>query len=202
MTGDKINVHGKVYLDIAFGDAMYHHMAYVADINDQVNLGLDFLKENNFKLDFKNNALHSTSKDIPVFKKKYSNIKPDHHIIAKSETTLPSKNDTTVSGASREDNYFHYGLIEYPITKDGKRGVLVASSLVDLSRNVIPVRIANISDKAKVMKEGDVLQTCTPVTCITQNFQALLSESSDALISELLQSIKLVNKQRCAAGKL
>ncbi|GFU32294.1 gag-Pol polyprotein [Nephila pilipes] len=52
---NRINIHGKVYLNIAFGDAMYHYMTYVADINDQFYLELDFLKENNFKLDFKNN---------------------------------------------------------------------------------------------------------------------------------------------------
>ncbi|GFT34843.1 retroviral aspartyl protease family protein [Nephila pilipes] len=83
------------------------------------------------------------------------------------------------------------------------RGVLVASSLVDLSRNVIPVRVANIiSDKAKVIKEGEVLATCTPVTCINRIFQATLSESSDSLINELIQSAELDDKQRSAAGKL
>ncbi|GFS77311.1 retrovirus-related Pol polyprotein from transposon 412 [Nephila pilipes] len=80
---DKINVHGKVNLNIAFGDAMYHHMAYVADINDQFILGLDFLKEYNFKLDFKNKELHSCSEDTAVFKTKNSDIKPVHQITAR-----------------------------------------------------------------------------------------------------------------------
>ncbi|GFT68534.1 retrovirus-related Pol polyprotein from transposon 412 [Nephila pilipes] len=91
---------------------MYHHMAYVVDINDQFILGLDFLKENNFKLDFKNNELHSCSEDTAVFKTKNSDIKPVHHITAKSETTLPTRTETIVSGALTKDNNFPYGLIE------------------------------------------------------------------------------------------
>ena len=58
LTGDKINVRGKVHLNIAFGNATYHHVAYVAEIRDPCILGLDFLRENNFVLDFKNNELH------------------------------------------------------------------------------------------------------------------------------------------------
>ena len=59
MTGDKINVHGKVYLNIAFGGSTYHHVAYVADINDQfILVPIGFPEsENNFKIDFENNAL-------------------------------------------------------------------------------------------------------------------------------------------------
>ena len=76
MTGDKINVHGKVNLNITFGDAIYQHVASVADISDPFILGLNFLQENNFKLDFKNNKLHSCSRDITVFKTKCEDIKP------------------------------------------------------------------------------------------------------------------------------
>ncbi|GFS37746.1 gag-Pol polyprotein [Nephila pilipes] len=55
VTGDRINFHGKVYRNIAFGDAWYHHAAWVADINNQFIIGLNFLKESNFKFGYKNN---------------------------------------------------------------------------------------------------------------------------------------------------
>ena len=48
VTGYKINVYLKVYLNITFGDAIYHHVVYVADISDPFIFGLDFLRENNF----------------------------------------------------------------------------------------------------------------------------------------------------------
>lgn len=59
VAGDKIEVHGKVNLIIIFENASYHHVPYVADISEKSIFGLDLLKENNFKLEFKNNELHS-----------------------------------------------------------------------------------------------------------------------------------------------
>ena len=83
VTGDKINVHGKIHINIAFGDATYHHVAYVADISDPFILGLNFLRERNFKLDFKNNELYSSSADIVIFETNYEDIKPVHQVTAK-----------------------------------------------------------------------------------------------------------------------
>ena len=64
MTGDKININGKCFLNITFADVIYHHVAYIADKSDPFILRLNFLRENNFKLDFKNNKLHSNSEGI------------------------------------------------------------------------------------------------------------------------------------------
>ena len=92
---------------------------------------------------------------------------------------------TIVPRIVNEDN-FCYGLIEYPSADNNFKRVLVASSLVDFLRNVTPERVVNVGDKARVLKEGEVLATCAPVTCINQNLQATITESSDTLISEIL----------------
>ena len=63
---------------------------------------------------------------------------------------------------------------------------------------MIPVRVINVSDKARVIKEDEVLATCAPVPCITRNLQATITQSSDTLISEILQSAELNPEQRSA----
>ena len=78
----------------------------------------------------------------------------------------------------------------------------MTSSLVDLSRNVIPVRVVNVGDKARVIKEGDVLATCVPVICINRNLQATITESSDTLISKILQNAELNSEQRSATERI
>ncbi|GFT80532.1 retrovirus-related Pol polyprotein from transposon 412 [Trichonephila clavipes] len=82
-----------------------------------------------------------------------------------------------------------------------KAGVLIASSVVDLSNSVIPVRIANISDRTRTIQEGEVIATCAPVTCVDCkcNTQDLFSEG---LVKNLLKNTDLDEKQRCAAGGL
>ena len=93
MTGDNINVYGKVYLNIIFGNAIFHHVAYVADISDPVILGLDVLRGNNFKLSFKNNELYSSSENT-----KCEDIKPVHQVTATCKTTISSRTETIVLG--------------------------------------------------------------------------------------------------------
>ena len=110
VTDDKINVHGKVYLNITLEDDIYHQVAYVADISDPFILGLEFQRENNFKLDFMNKELHSDSEDIAMFKTKYEDIKSVNQVIAKCETTIPPRTETIIPGSVNEDNNFQYRL--------------------------------------------------------------------------------------------
>ena len=58
----------KSCLNITFADTTYHRVSNVVSISKQFILGLNFLKENNFKLDFNNNELHSSSEDLGVLK--------------------------------------------------------------------------------------------------------------------------------------
>ena len=54
-----------------------------------------------------------------------------------------------------EINDFRYDQIEFPDNDNTSRGIVVASSLVNLFINVIPLRIVNMSDKPKVIKEDE-----------------------------------------------
>ncbi|GFX35220.1 hypothetical protein TNCV_100271 [Trichonephila clavipes] len=68
VTGEKIDIHGKLKIKIKFGDTTYQHAVYVADIADPFILGLDFLKEHGFTLDFNKNELRSIHEEVTIFK--------------------------------------------------------------------------------------------------------------------------------------
>ncbi|GFW91935.1 retrovirus-related Pol polyprotein from transposon 412 [Trichonephila clavipes] len=68
VTGKKIDIHGKLKVKIKFGDTTYQHAVYVADIADPFILGLDFLKEHGFTLDFNKNDY------VPYTKSLYSKL--------------------------------------------------------------------------------------------------------------------------------
>ncbi|GFY03647.1 hypothetical protein TNCV_3092731 [Trichonephila clavipes] len=71
VTGEKIDIHGKLKVKIRFGDTTYQHAVYVADIADPFILGLDFLKEHGFTLDFNKNELRSIHEEVTIFKIKH-----------------------------------------------------------------------------------------------------------------------------------
>ncbi|GFY33067.1 retrovirus-related Pol polyprotein from transposon 412 [Trichonephila clavipes] len=175
-------------------------MAYVADVTNPCSLGLDFLKSNNFKLDFENSNMHSKFEDITLFGLQ-TQFESKQKIIAKTKFSLSPRTECIIPGLVAENRKFQFGLIDYPDSENLKAGVLIASLVVDLSNSVIPVRMANISDKTRTIQEEKVIAACAPVTCVDQkcNSQDL---SSEDLVKDLLQNTDLDEKQRCAARGL
>ncbi|GFS68353.1 retrovirus-related Pol polyprotein from transposon 412 [Trichonephila clavipes] len=128
VTGEKIDIHGKLKVKIKFGDATYQHAVYVADIADPFILGLDFLKEHGFTLDFNKNELRSIHEEVTIFK------------------------------------------IEH--------------------------RTESIRQK------GEVLATCSPVTCVCKSSSLLLSNSPQQLTPDLLENAELSPEQKSSAERL
>ncbi|GFW02867.1 retrovirus-related Pol polyprotein from transposon 412 [Trichonephila clavipes] len=128
VTGEKIDIHGKLKVKIQFGDTTYQHAVYVADIADPFILGLDFLKEHGFTLDLNKNELRSIHEEVTIFK------------------------------------------IEH--------------------------RTESIRQK------GEVLATCSPVTCVCKSSSLLLSNSPQQLTPDLLENAELSPEQKSSAERL
>ncbi|GFX94885.1 retrovirus-related Pol polyprotein from transposon 412 [Trichonephila clavipes] len=151
---DKIQVYGKANVTLRFRNIDYHHTEYIADITDPCILGLDYLKNNNFKLDFENSNMHSKFEDITLFGLQ-TQFESNQKIIAKTKLSLSPRTECIIAGLVAENTKFRFGVIDYPDPGSLKAGVLIASSVVDLSNSVIPVRIANISDWTRTIQEGE-----------------------------------------------
>ncbi|GFU00556.1 retrovirus-related Pol polyprotein from transposon 17.6 [Trichonephila clavipes] len=126
--GEKIDIHGKLKVKIRFGDTTYQHAVYVADIADPFILGLDFLKEHGFTLDFNKNELRSIHEEVTIFKIKH--------------------------------------------------------------------RTESIRQK------GEVLATCSPVTCVCKSSSLLLSNSPQQLTPDLIENAELSPEQKSSAERL
>ncbi|GFV27964.1 retrovirus-related Pol polyprotein from transposon 412 [Trichonephila clavipes] len=145
VTGEKIDIHGKLKVKIQFGDTTYQHAVYVADIADPFILGLDFLKG-------------AWTESI-------------RQVTANENITIPPRTEIIVPGYIGNDVSFNSGLIGSAENK--ANGLLIASTLVDLSRKTIPVRICNVTEKSRVFQKGEVLATCSPVTCVCKSSSLL-----------------------------
>ncbi|GFW85398.1 retrovirus-related Pol polyprotein from transposon 412 [Trichonephila clavipes] len=130
VTGEKIDIHGKLKVKIKFGDTTYQH--------------------------------------------------------AVTEIIVP--------GYIGNDVSFNSGLIGSAENK--ANGLLIASTLVDLSRKTIPVRICNVTEKPRVFQKGEVLATCSPVTCVCKSSSLLLSNSPQQLTPDLLENAELSPEQK------
>ncbi|GFU99002.1 retrovirus-related Pol polyprotein from transposon 412 [Trichonephila clavipes] len=105
-----------------------------------------------------------------------------------------------VPGYIGNDVSFNSGLIGSAENK--ANGLLIASTLVDLSRKTIPVRICNVTEKPRVFQKGEVLATCSPVTCVCKSSSLLLSNSPQQLTPDLLENAELSPEQKSSAERL
>ncbi|GFY26821.1 retrovirus-related Pol polyprotein from transposon 297 [Trichonephila clavipes] len=131
--GEKIDIHGKLIVKIKFGDATYQHAVYVADIADPFILGLDFLKEHGFTLDFNKNELRSIHEEVTIFKIEHRS-ESIRQVTANENITIPPRTEIIVPGYIGNDVSFNSGLIGSAENK--ANGLLIASTLVDLSRKL------------------------------------------------------------------
>ncbi|GFW53059.1 retrovirus-related Pol polyprotein from transposon 412 [Trichonephila clavipes] len=199
VTGEKIDIHGKLKVKIRFGDTTYQHAVYVADIADPFILGLDFLKEHGFTLDFNKNELRSIHEEVTRFKIKHR-TESIRQVTANENITIPPRTEIIVPGYIGNDVSFNSGLIGSAENK--ANGLLIASTLVDLSRKTIPVRICNVTEKSRVFQKGEVLATCSPVTCVCKSSSLLLSNSPQQLTPDLLENAELSPEQKSSAERL
>ncbi|GFT14956.1 hypothetical protein TNCV_1484141 [Trichonephila clavipes] len=132
--GEKIDIHGKLKVKIRFGDTTYQHAVYVADIADPFILGLDFLKEHGFTLDFNKNELRSIHEEVTIFKIKHR-TESIRQVTANENITIPPRTEIIVPGYIGND-------------------------------------------------KGEVLATCSPVTCVCKSSSLLLSNSPQQLTPE------------------
>ncbi|GFS87188.1 retrovirus-related Pol polyprotein from transposon 297 [Trichonephila clavipes] len=142
VTGEKIDIHGKLKVKIQFGDTTYQHAVYVADIADPFILGLS-----------KGAWFHSRLQQERI-------------------TT-----EIIVPGYIGNDVSFNSGLIGSAENK--ANGLLIASTLVDLSRKTIPS--SNV--------------------CL-QKFELALSNSPQQLTPDLLENAELSPEQKSSAERL
>ncbi|GFV28384.1 retrovirus-related Pol polyprotein from transposon 412 [Trichonephila clavipes] len=186
--GEKIDIHGKLKVKIRFGDTTYQHAVYVADIADPFILGLDFLKEHGFTLDLNKKELRSIHEEVTIFKIEHR-TESIRQVTANENITIPPRTEIIVPGYIGNDVSFNSGLIGSAENK--ANGLLIASTLVDLSRKTIPVRICNVTEKSRVFQKSEVLATCSPVTCVCKSSSLLLSNSPQQLTLDLLENVEL-----------
>ncbi|GFY35188.1 retrovirus-related Pol polyprotein from transposon 412 [Trichonephila clavipes] len=178
VTGEKIDIHGKLKVKIQFGDTTYQHAVYVADIADPFILGLDFLKEHGFTLDFNKNELRSIHEEVTIFKIEHR-TESIRQVTANENITIPPRTEIIVPGYIGNDVSFNSGLIGSAENK--ANGLLIASTLVDLSRKTIPVRICNVTEKPRVFqKENAELSPEQKISAerLFQEFEDVFSRNS------------------------
>lgn len=160
-TGEASEFIGKVDLKLKLGEHCFEHEFFVAEIKDQTILGMDFFMKHKVDLLFSKCSLKIKGDFIPCFTNRGN---PRCCRISVVETAeIPANCEKILKGqACGPVKYNSIGVVEASKSFLDKTGLLVAKAVVQHDRNIIPLRVANLSDKTIVVKKHTIVANFEP----------------------------------------
>ena len=150
VTGEKTPIRGKAELKIEIGCQTFPHEIWVADIQDECILGLDFLALHECLVNLREDVLYIGDEEVPLVKSRSS---PDSHcyktVLVKS-VSIPPRTEMVVS--ARIEGLVgneRWGLVEPVATLRRQEPLLVGRTLVDLQHSEVPVRLMNLASQER-----------------------------------------------------
>ena len=163
VTGERAPIRGRIIVNFTIGSQTFSHEAWIADIVDECLLGLDFLGSHDCQVDLKDSILYIGQDEIPLTQPDAGMLEQHcYKAIVCSPVSLPPHSEVIVPahieglrGVER------WGIVESTdVNAQDERTLLVGRTLVDLRRREIPVRVMNITNEAKRLKQGTTLAQC------------------------------------------
>ncbi|KAJ8945875.1 hypothetical protein NQ318_002715 [Aromia moschata] len=199
-TGDPATIRGETNVTIVIGNVSFEHRALVAEIEDELILGMDIMNTKGFKLDFKNNVLKINGEEIILHRKTEETIR----VVLAEDTAVPERSEMILDAHLAGNPCVGNIMMFEPRSHDGEvaRGIAVGKALL-LTEKTVPVRIMNLNHHPVNLRKGIVLGYCSSVSSVIRKLDAqensvrkitgelanLLSSSSRSLRSD--QTTKL-----------
>ncbi|KAJ8909425.1 hypothetical protein NQ315_003476 [Exocentrus adspersus] len=154
--GEVIPVKGIHLAEIRLGNSTFRQKVFVADITDDVLLGLNVMAEQNFILDLPQRVLKTNNEEIilnfpkiralPIRTVKASEdveINPQSEVVLEAICDDSTEEDETVIVEPKSENLLHY------------KGILTGRTLTVRKNNQMFVRIMNLKDYPQKVSKGE-----------------------------------------------
>jgi len=163
-TGQDAAVAGKVVLGVGIGNSVINHEFIVANIVDEIIIGMDFMVTHGFILDMKNKTMRFNNADIEL-NVGYSHENVVRTIRVTSDQKLPPNSESVIWIGNEEINGVNRLYIVEP--ENTIKDVMVGKTLINLDGcDKFPVRVLNLSNNARVLKKGTPIARCFNVEAV------------------------------------
>ncbi|KAJ8953318.1 hypothetical protein NQ318_012112 [Aromia moschata] len=142
-TGDPATIRGETNVTIVIGNVSFEHRALVAEIEDELILGMDIMNTKGFELDFKNNVLKINGEEIVLHRKTEETIRL---CTGRGYTAVPERSEMILDAHLDGNPCVGNIMMFEPRSHDGEvaRGIAVGKALL-LTEKTVPVRIMNLN---------------------------------------------------------
>ena len=162
-SGEYLKIHGVIEIPLKFGRQSLVHSVIVADISMSAIIGMDFLTMHDGALFPGRGDFTLNGQRVPVS----CEAIPSHCCrIAVFETTVLEPNTERViyGKIQRRDAAPEVGIVE--ATKsfiDRDNSIMLGKTLVDSSKQTVPLRVANLSSEPTVLYKGTNIAMLQPI---------------------------------------
>ncbi|KAJ8981425.1 hypothetical protein NQ317_015627 [Molorchus minor] len=193
-TGQPATIHGEVGVAFNIGNTCFNGQVLVADIEDELILGMDIMNTKGFKLDFKRGVLQINEEEVVLHGRTEERVR-----VVLAEDSSISERCEAILYACPDGRYDEGSIMMVePGTHDseGGHGVVIGKSLSHV-RKIVPVRVMNVNYHPVTLKKGTVLGYCCPVASIvrslgtTRENSAEISAELEALIKTSSRHLKM-----------
>lgn len=169
-TSESSPFYGKVNLKVLIGKCFYEHEFLLADIKDDGILGMDFLTKHKCDVLLSREYLLLNREKIPCFYKKGDNQVSCCRIVVSEKVIIPPESEIIVPGKVIDGiDRNSVGILEPYEYFEVKKGILVSRTAVDLNKDFVPIRMANLGKEpcevyentvAAVFETAEIHETC------------------------------------------
>uniref|UniRef100_A0A1A9ZYB0 CCHC-type domain-containing protein n=1 Tax=Glossina pallidipes TaxID=7398 RepID=A0A1A9ZYB0_GLOPL len=157
--GEEAAIKGKIMRNISISDVSMKHEFLVADIMDEVILGMDFMAKHGFILDMKRQVLQYVSVTL-LLTVGYDRQAEVLQVVVQRQQKIPPNSEAIVWATVTQEIRLSKIWIVEPSTGCTKDNIIIGKAVVSPVNNLIPVRGLNpTSDTTKVQK-GDIIAQC------------------------------------------
>ncbi|KAJ8942434.1 hypothetical protein NQ318_006237, partial [Aromia moschata] len=174
-------IRGETNVTIVIGNVSFEHRALVAEIEDELILGMDIMNTKGFELDFKNNVLKINGEEIVLHRKTEETIR----VVLAEDTAVPERSEMILDAHLDGNPWVGNIMMFEPRSHDGEvseRNSCGKSSVADRENST-----GYCSSVSSVIRKLDAQENS--VRKITGELANLLSSSSRSLRSD--QTTKL-----------
>lgn len=176
-TGETSPFYGKINIGILIGKQTFDQDVYLADIKNDVILGVDFLSHQNCEILLHKKFVKLNGEKIHCFVKEENASPTCSRVAIVKNCVIPPESEVILQGKPVDVISQTIGIVEPKINFCSKSGLLVAKALVDVRSGCIPLRVINFSNQPYTVYENTIAATYEGVTIPdTVSVQAIHAE--------------------------
>lgn len=161
--GQQLPVKGECELDIELGDVKFKHRALVADISDNVILGLDLLRAKGVNLDLNAGTLRIMGEEVVLTTTTENNAV--RRLVVKEDVVLPGQTETLVATVMDGEMSCSVGVVEPSNPDLFNKSIVTGRTLIKPEKTTI-VRVVNLKTFPQKITKGTEVGVCEPVTMV------------------------------------